>query len=179
MLNKRNIKMLFTPRTKGLGGENFLKLNDGEEITGIFKGEIYRFKKHWTNERSIECIGESCSLCRADSEEQDPKKKRYPSFRFRINFITSKDGQWIPKIFEGGGETYDSLTNINSKVDLSKSFVDISRHGVKKNTKYQFFVRSDTPFTKEMAGKIESVSLLPLSSGQQNNENEKSDDLPF
>jgi hypothetical protein len=152
--------MLFTPRPKGLGRDSFLSLNDREEVTGIFKGEPYTFKRHWTNQRSVECTGEGCPICSVDPES-------YPSFRFRINFIISKEGQWIPKIFEGGGETYDLLTSLDKKVDLSKTFVDISRQGLKQNTKYHFFARNNEPMTKEMKAKIDSVQLLPLSTVQQ------------
>lgn len=149
--------MLFTPREKGLGAENFLKLNDKEEVTGLFKGEIYTFKRHWVNTRGSECPGAGCPVCAVDPE------KNYPSFRFRINFVTSRDGQWISKIFEGGGETYDLLVSLDKKFDLAKTVVDITRRGIKQNTKYDILPRLDQPLTKEMLSKINSVDLLALS----------------
>jgi hypothetical protein len=147
--------MLFTPRPKGLGKDNFLQLRDKEEATGIFSGEIYTFKRHWTNNRSTECLGEDCSICKVDPEN-------YPSFRFRINFITTINGQWVSKIFEGGGETYDLLTGLDRKVDLAKTFIDITRQGLKQNTKYHFFPRTNEALTKEMKAKIDEVELLAL-----------------
>lgn len=149
--------MIFTPRSKGLGKENFLTLNDKEEVTGIFKGEIYTYKRHWSNNRSQECLGQDCPFCKADPEN-------YPSFRFRVNFITTKDGQWCAKIFEGGGELYDLLTTLDRKCDLTKTIVEITRQGLKQNTKYMILPLVNQPITKEIEAKINSVSLLPLSS---------------
>ena len=150
--------MLFTPRPKGLGSENFLKLNDKQEVTGIFQGGIYTFRRHWLNNRGSECPGEGCQICAADPE------KNYPSFRFRVNFITTKDGKWVAKIFEGGGETYDILTNLDRKFDLTKTVVEIGRSGLKQNTKYNVIPLTNYPITKEMDAMIKAVTLLALSS---------------
>ncbi len=148
--------MLFKPRPKGLGKENFLKLNDNEEISGVFRGEIHTFKRHWVNQRSVECPGDdTCPICNVDPDN-------YPSFRFRINFITTKNGEWIAKIFEGGGELYDMLVTIDRKFDLSRTAVEITRMGLKQNTKYSVLPRLDMPITEAMEEKLSSVSLLPL-----------------
>ena len=159
--------MLFTPREKGLGKENFLKLGDGEEVTGIFRGEIYRLKKHWSASRSIECIGFGCPVCPAEAEsnakEKDEKKHRFAMFRFRVNFVTTINGQWVAKIFEGGGELYDTLTNLDKKFDVTKTVVDISRQGMKQNTKYQITPRPDQPLTADIESMINSVRLHGLS----------------
>ena len=148
--------MLFQPRQKGLGRENFLRLNDQEEATGVFRGEIYTFKRHWSDNRSLECPGSGCTLCATGLKEN------YPSFRFRVNFITYRDGQWAPKLFEGGGETYDLLVSLDKKFDLSKTLVDITRRGLKQNTKFDFLPRVDQPITNEIENKIKAAVLLPL-----------------
>jgi hypothetical protein len=147
--------MLFTPRPKGLGKDSFLKLNDKEEVAGLFRGEIYTFKRHWTNNQGVECQGENCQVCKVDPEN-------YASFRFRINFITTINGQWVAKIFEGGGEIYDQLENLDRKYDLSKTVVEIIRRGLKQNTKYDI-LPMNRPVTPEMEQKIKSVTLLALS----------------
>lgn len=148
--------MLFAPRIKGLGKENFLKLNDQEEITGLFIGEIYTFKRHWVNQRGVECSGPGCSICNVD-------KENYPAFRFRINVAVSSNGQWVPKVFEGGGETYDLLTSLDKKFDLTRTLVDIKRRGVKQNTKYDILPRLDQPITQEMESKIRALKAHELS----------------
>lgn len=148
--------MLFAPRSKGLGKENFLTLNDKEEVTGLFRGELYTYKRHWLDNRSQECSGKECLICKAEPE-------KFPSFRFRINFVTTRDGQWIAKIFEGGGETYDLLTGLDKKFDLTKTVIDITRRGLKQNTKYDITPRLDQPVTKEVETKVKAVTLLALS----------------
>lgn len=170
--------MMFEPRKKGLGKENFLSLNDKEEVTGLFRGEIYTFKRHWVSNRGTECIGEGCHFCRDDDEynatEKDNSKRRFPAFRFRVNFVTTKDGQWVAKIFEGGGETYDLLSSLDKKFDLAKTVVDIARRGLKQNTKYDILPRVDQPLTKEMSSKINAVPLLALSADEKNEESSAS-----
>lgn len=147
--------MLFTPRPKGLGKDNFLKLRDKEEVTGIFQGETYIFKRHWTGNQGVECTGDGCVVCSKD--------ERYPAFRFRINFITTIDGKWVAKIFEGGGELYDLLTNLDRKFDLSKTVVEITRMGLGQNTKYNILPLVNKAITPEMAQRLKEVDLLALS----------------
>lgn len=152
--------MLFVPRPKGLGKDNFLKLGDGEEVTGVFRGEVYSFRQHWRSNGGVECSGEGCQICAEPPPEGE--KPRYPAFRFRVNFITSKDGKWVAKIFETGGEVYDALTSLDKKFGLDKTVVDLARSGQKKDTKYTIVPRPDQPLTKEMMDKIKAVPLLPL-----------------
>jgi hypothetical protein len=147
--------MLFTPRTKGLGKENFLRLSDQEECSGLFRGDIYTFKRHWINGRSEECKSVACTICASDPENR-------PSFRFRVNFVTYKNGQWVAKIFEGGGEIYDLLTNLDRKFNLSSTLIDITRRGTQQNTKYDILPRVDQPITQEMEARIKTIPLLPL-----------------
>lgn len=148
--------MMFAPRPKGLGSDNFLKLNDREKVVGVFKGDLYKFRRHWVGGKGMECEGaDKCPVCKEGSS-----KENYPSFRFRINFVTDK---MIPKIFEGGAETYDALTLVDAQYDLSQYIVQISRRGLGKKTTYEFEVDAKTPLTKENKTKIESVTLLSLS----------------
>jgi hypothetical protein len=148
--------MMFIPRPKGLGSEKFLKLNDKEEVSGFFKGEIYIFNHHWSNKRGVECTGTDCPICAIDPDNR-------ANFRFRVNFIISNNDQWIPKIFESNGETYDSLVKLDRKYDLTKTLVEITRSGVQQNTKYHILPVANYPITKEMQDKLNAVTLLPLS----------------
>ena len=152
--------MLFVPRQKGIGKDHFLKLNDKEEVIGIFKGEIHTFKRHWSQNRSLECHGEGCPVCALEPD-------RYPAFRFRINFITSKGDQWFAKVFEGGGEIYDSLVNLDKKFDLSKTVVEITRRGLKQNTKYDILPLANHVITPDLQAKINSVELIPLTANME------------
>jgi hypothetical protein len=151
--------MLFQPRPKGLGKDNFVKLGDGQEIMGVFRGTPHTFRQHWINNQSTECIGAECPLCKAEQSKAEPRK---PSFRFRINLITTVDGKYVPKIFEGGGELYDDLVDLDKKFNLAATPVSIMRRGLKKDTRYSIIPRADKPVTKEMEELISQVKLLPL-----------------
>lgn len=147
---------MFSPRPKSLGSDNFLKLADEEEVTGMFKGEIHKFYRHWANNRSEECPGKAvCEICKADP-------KNFASFRFRINFITVKNDQLFTKIFEGGGEVYDMLVSLDKKYDFSKCLAQIVRRGVKTRTKYDIIPLTTHPITKAMDEKLKAVTLLKL-----------------
>lgn len=150
--------MMFKPRPKGLGKDNFLKIEDGGEVTGVLKGEVHAFRKHWMggNMPSVECPGKDCPVCATN-----PPKGAAP--RYRVNFITSKDGQWSAKIFEFGNELYDQFFALNKKFDIANIVLDIGRTGKDKNTRYNILARPDIQITKEMRAKIDAVPLLALS----------------
>lgn len=149
--------MMFDPRPKSLGKDNFLKIGDKEEVTGIFRGSIYKFKRHWveSTNRSQDCTGKDCVACKTESKG--------PAFRFRVNFAVIKGDQVLPRIFEGSGETYDNLTTLDKKVDLSKTPIEITRTGAKQSTRYTFFPLHNMPLTKELEAAIKTLPLLPLS----------------
>ena len=151
--------MLFNPRPKGLGRDNFVKLNDGQEITGVFRGVPHTFRRHWEGNRGSECIGAECPLCKAESEKKEPKR---PAFRFRINLLTSAEGKYAPKIFEGGGELYDELSSLDKKFNLAQTPVTITRRGTGTNTRYSIIPLPHMPVSKEMDKQISAVTLLPL-----------------
>lgn len=151
--------MMFTPRPKSMNRDHFIKLADQEEVTGVFRGSIHTFRQHWTQTRSVDCTGVECPLCKANPD-------KYPAFKFRVNFVTSKDGQWISKLFEGSGSLYDQLVNLDKKLGLDKTAVDIARSGVGKNTKYNVIPRTDIPLDAKVMAKINAVPLLPLTVGE-------------
>lgn len=152
--------MLFNPRPKGVG---FLKLADGEEVSGAFVGAPYTFRQHWVKGRGAECQGEGCTFCANPELDKDGKAK-FPGFRFRINFVTTIDGKYAARIFEGGGKTYDKLVALDKKFDLTNTSVEITRRGVKQNTDYDFY--PGKPITEKVRAQIKAVELLPLGAGQ-------------
>jgi len=100
-------------------GKNFLKLKDGDSVTGVFRGNLYEFDIHWVGNRSQECTGPECDECMRS------KKK----FRFRLNFVTKENGVCVPKIFEQGWKVYRHLKAVHADYNLEKTIVKISRKG--------------------------------------------------
>lgn len=144
--------MMFAPRSKGPGKDNFLKLNDRESVNCLFRGDFYKFRAHWENNRTVECPGkETCIICKNDPEA-------YPSFKCRMNLITD---DLVSKVWEVGGEVYDTLCVLDKEHDLSKTFVKITRRGLKTKTSYELDVIDQEVPTKIME-KINAIPLLPL-----------------
>ena len=109
-----------TPSTGSGGATTFLKIEDGQSVTGIFQGQPYTFWNKWIGSRS-----EVCS-------ETDPDKK----FRFKINFVQKVNGTLTPLIWEGGGRLYDDLKKLNAEYTLEETIVKITRSGTGMETRY-------------------------------------------
>lgn len=155
--------MIFNPRPKtlGLGAKAYVSLKDGEEITGVFRGNPYTYYRHWTGTNGVECTRKlmgTCDLC-----ETSEKKAAY---RFKMNFITSVDGKYVAKVFEGGGDLYDELANLHKKFNLAVNPVEITRRGTGTSTRYTILPLVNAPLTNEMQMQIEAVPLLKLTANE-------------
>lgn len=144
------------------GSKNYLKLKDGESVTGIFRGEPYDFRTHWGNGRSTVCTGAACPECKAGGKS---------SFRFRINFITSENGALVAKVFEQGKSVYSALGSLHSTgYDLTKTKVSITRHGSGKNDTQYNVLPLPPPkgvVDKTLEAQLEKIKLNDLSDTQE------------
>lgn len=167
--------MPWEPREKGI--VNLLKLKSGESVKGVFRGEPYKFKQHWKNNRSSLCQGLDCILC---EEVDDEGKSRYPNFRFRVNFVISENGQWVAKVFEQGGRVYDKIEGLSTEYDLNKVQVKITRYGTDQSTNYEIVPLPRGEVTPEMETKIAGVKLNDLNPHQSTSESSDSNEQePF
>lgn len=142
--------------TSGGSSKNFVKLKSGDSVTGVFRGDPYDFKQHWSNQRSSLCTGEACEKCKAGDK---------PGFRFRINFVTTENGAQVAKIFEQGWTVYDYLRTLNeSDYDLEKHTVKITRNGEGTNTTYNIVPLAKGALSAEQEKKIAKVELNKLDS---------------
>lgn len=145
------------------GGEDsksFLKLKDKESVRGVFRGDPYDFKKHWTGTRSEVCLGQGCALCAAD-----PGKK--PSFRFRINILVKDEkGAYVSKIFEQGWTVYLQLADLHKVYPLDKTVMRITRSGSGQNdTHYSILPEPRGDVTPQMEALFSKVPLQVLHHG--------------
>lgn len=128
-------------------GGTFLKLKDGESITGVFRGDIYEFFERWDGKK------------RTVVNPKDAGAK----FRFRINFVVFENGQPVSKIFEQGKAVYFSLGDLNETCDLDKTKVRIARRGSgPMDTEYSILPDMKTPLTPMQLNQIENTELQPL-----------------
>ena len=98
----------------------FLKINDGESVQGVFRGDPHAFKSKWTDSGS--------ELC----QDNDPEGR----FRFRINFVQMVNGALTAFIWEQGARVYDNLKVLNADYDLESTIVRITRSGTGTDTRY-------------------------------------------
>lgn len=160
----------------------FLKLEDKEEITGVFRGKFYYFYNHYLkNEgKSYLCTGkeQGCPYC--------PKSK--PSFRFKVNLVTrNSNGEFIAKVFESGITIYRHLKELNKKYeDLNKVFITLARHGLSTNTTYSVIPLPKWQLTQGAEAIISQVPLHELKHAQMKDKETESvsqgmgdDEIPF
>lgn len=157
--------MQFKEDEGGISSKHFLKLKDKESITGVFRGDPYDFRQHWVNKKSQVCVGDGCPLC-VDNKS---------SFRFRINFITKENEEYVAKVLEQGWTVYEQLREMHrSDYNLEKTIVRITRNGVEKQTTYLIMPRPDgavKPELEKILGKVELHDLKTIG-------NEKAKDTP-
>lgn len=95
------------------GGKNYLKLKDGEKVSGICAGDLYEFFAVWKNGKPIEV----------------PEGSPGAGFRFRICIIVKEGAVYVPKVFEQGVSVYKKLSELNEIYPLERTLIQISRKG--------------------------------------------------
>lgn len=130
-------------------GGVFLKLKDGESVSGVFRGEIYAFYSYWDNAEKKSFVVDV---------EHDLARQRY-----RLNFVTKDEsGQLVSKIWEFAGPIYDMLQAINEEYPLPETTVKITRKGTGKDTEYNLLPLLKQPLTKAHLATIEEIKLQVL-----------------
>lgn len=146
--------MKFRDKSTG-GGKNFLKLKAGESVRGVFRGDPYEFRQHWTANRGVKCEGASCELCKSGDKS---------SFRFRLNLVIQENGALAAKVFEQGWTVYELLKALHEgDYDLEKHFMKITRHGTGTDTSYSIVPVPNGAVSKDTDKQIAAVKLADLS----------------
>ena len=109
------------PKTEGNVASNFLKVDDGQSATGIFRGEIFEFWQKWPKGGKKEVFTEPTAGAAS---------------RFKVNFVTMEGGKPVAKVWEFGVSVYNMLAELQKDFDLEKTNMKISRRGVDKNTQW-------------------------------------------
>lgn len=137
----------------GSGSKLFVKLGDGDKITGLFRGDPKVFRTHWVDNKSHKCTGrETCVHCKNGDKSK---------LRFRLNFITKENGVLVAKIFEGSGNGYYDLKELHENgYDLEQTIINITRTGLKQDTRYSFIPAPKNGGVSEKG--IEQMHAVPL-----------------
>lgn len=147
--------MKFETPAGGISSNHFVKLKDKEKIVGLFRGDPFTFRDHWTGQRSEVCPGSTdCPRC---------AKNEKSKFRFHINFLTQDNHVWTPKIFAGGWTVFQSLKALHEgDYDLEKTKVSINRSGTGTDTSYNILPSRDWQLSEGEDMALKSVTLLSL-----------------
>lgn len=159
----------------GPGNGTFLKLKDGDKVTGVFMGDPAIFRQHWIGGRSAPCQGKAeCEHCKTGDKAK---------FRFRINMITKIDGVYVAKVFENGYGMYLDLKELHeSAYDLPTTVVILSRSGEGTDTRYRVLpAKNNGGLKAEDFKKLANIPLNKLTEEPEAPETapETSDDIPF
>lgn len=162
-------------RNKSEGSKNFLKLENGDSIRGVFRGDIYEFRQHWENGKSVFCLGDTCPIC-----EQGKK----PNFRFRLNLVVKENEAYVVKVYESGWTMYEALKALHEgDYNLENHLMKITRHGTGLDTTYSVVPVPNGTLTNSQQDTISQLELIPLAHETKKTEEvhdfSKDGDIPF
>ncbi len=146
--------MKFRPK-KTEDTRNFLKLKDGESLTGVFRGDLFEYRLHWADNHGSVCPGkDTCTLCATGNKAK---------FRFRVNFLVKEGSSYVAKIMEQGWTVYELLREMNeTDYDLEKYVMKITRRGEKLDTTYSIIPAPNGALSEETEAKLKLVPLNDL-----------------
>lgn len=149
----------FDKKAKEASGGSFIKLKDGDEVVGVFRGEPYTFYQEFK------------------SRIEYPYKVEGASFKFRVNFvIKSKDG-YVAKILQGGATMAEQISACKDEYGLDCIYKIKRKGSGKDDTTYSVLFKSElTPAQKK---ELASVELLSLTSEKKQSSHPAFEEAPL
>lgn len=136
------------------GSGDFLKIEPGQKVVGVLRGQPREFYAKFEGGKSTEC----------KSFEPDAR------FRCRVNFITrSPEGDYTSKVWEFGPTVYLMLKELNQEYNLEERIISIKRNGSGLETTYTI-LPLDKKVDGALAEQISKVDLKPLVAQQKSDD---------
>lgn len=132
------------PMNEGISAANYLKIGDGQSVTGVPRGEVFEFFQKWPQGGQKEVF-------------LVPTSGATP--RYKINVVVHEDGKFAAKVFEFGTSVYNQFAEIADNFDMEKTKIKISRKGSGKNT--EWFI---LPLGAVEPKALKSIALVELNS---------------
>lgn len=156
--------MIFTKRELSHSSPQsniFLKINDGESVTGVLRGEVYEFSIKWVDGKPVK------------SSKNAPTAKPH----FRVNFILSEGEHFVPKVWEFGIIVNNKLADVSALLadvdrDITQTKIKITRHGIGLDTEYSISPLAREPLSKNQLEHIKALKLNLLNLEDQKEEPE-------
>lgn len=164
--------MKFNAESGAMDSKNYLRLKDKESAVGLFVGEPYDFRGHWTGKQLDLCSEDNlCSHCATGLKS---------TFRFRSNIIVKEGESYVARIFEQAWTVYETMKKLNSEYDLEKHLVRISRSGTGlSDTAYSIIPVKDGEVKPELAKKLAVIPLHDLKHKDDPKRTEQKSDSSF
>lgn len=151
------------PNREGNGISNYLKMDDGQNVTGVFRGEVHEFYQTWPP-------GGQKQIFDVPTTGASP--------RFKANFVMHEDGKFVAKVWEFGLTVYNQLAEISENYNIEETKVKITRRGVSKST--QWMIIPLGPVDKKALAPIKAVELNILNGqASQPAQETTGDEAPF
>ena len=137
------------PANTGTGGGKFLKIEIGQSVTGVFRGEAVSYWQKWPKGGAKETSDE-------------PK----PGFdeRFKVNFVIHEEGAFVAKILDMNLALYNQMAEVNEAYDVETIKCKISRQPAGKGSIYLLLplLKKDDAIAPKALKAIEAVELITL-----------------
>jgi hypothetical protein len=140
------------PAGTGSGGGKFLKIEVGQSVTGVFRGETVSYWQKWP---------------KGGVKEQSDIPKPGFQERFKVNFVVWEDGAFVAKIFDMNLFSYNQIADINESMDVETIKCRISRQATGKGSTYMIMPMLKEPLSPANLKAIEAVELNSLGASQQ------------
>lgn len=149
--------MIFKSLNKNEDDKRRIWLKDGQEVKGIFRGDIHESQIHWRDKKKVPCFGSGCEICATGEKSK---------FQFRINFIhKDTDDNLVSSLYEGNWGAYQRLAKINEEHPLENYMVRMYK-GEENGFKADLFERM-AELSPERLQTIQSISLESVLDDEQ------------
>jgi hypothetical protein len=155
------------PAGNGSGGGKFLKVEVGQSVTGVFRGEFVSYWQKWPKG--------------GNKETSDVEKPGFQE-RFKVNFVVFEDGAFVAKILDCNLFLYNQIADINESLDIETIKCKVTRQATGKGSTYFAMPVLKEPIPAKALKAIEAVELNSLGlsvAPQQQATGTEGENVPF
>lgn len=124
------------------GSKDYIKLKDGQFVEGVFVGEPYPFYQKYQDKLEYTEWAEG------------------RSFRFKMNFVTKENGQYVCKIFQNNKTTFKALEEAIAEYGQDCLYKVKRTGSTKEDTTYSVLFKAK--LNEEQVAKVKAVDMHPL-----------------
>ena len=147
----------FDKKAKEAGNGSFIKLKDGDEVIGVFRGEPYLFYQEFK------------------SKIEYPYKVDGASFKFRVNFVVKEKEGYVAKILQGGATLAQQISACREEYGLDCAYKIKRKGSGKEDTVYSVLFKSElAPNAKKEIDAVKLLNIAPKSSS----DDPRDEDMP-